>query len=187
MIRQIPIGIDDFRELREKNFEYVDKTHLITEFLDRESIKVILVPRPRRFGKSLNLSTLKWFFEKRDENLWHLFEDLHVARAGDAYRKHFQKYPVIHISFKETKAESAEGCLIKARENVQAMYKSHRQALEGKLADEDLAKYRTILSGTASQSSYESSLKYLTEWLHEVHGVRPIVLIDEYDAGIHGA
>jgi len=82
MIRPIPIGIDDFRVLREKNHEYVDKTNLITHLIDRENIKVVLLPRPRRFGKTLNMSTLKWFFEKRDENVWHFFEALHVARAG---------------------------------------------------------------------------------------------------------
>lgn len=63
MIQPILIGIDDLRVLREKNFEYIDKTHLNTEFIDRENFKVVLLPRPRRFGKSLNMSTLKWLFE----------------------------------------------------------------------------------------------------------------------------
>jgi Predicted AAA-ATPase/PD-(D/E)XK nuclease superfamily len=187
MLNEIPIGIDDFRLLREKNYQYVDKTRFVTEFIDRESIKVILIPRPRRFGKSLNLSTLKWFFQKSDENLWHLFDGLHVAHAGDKYRAHFQKYPVIHLSFKETKATSFEACLTKAKENIQTIFKSHQPELEGKLSAPDAAKFGAILNGTASQAHFELALKHLTEWLHEVHGVRPIVLIDEYDAGIHAA
>src|SRR5262245_33047526 len=97
---QIPIGIDDFRMLREADLEYVDKSHLISEIIDRRGTLVHLLPRPRRFGKSLNLSMLRYFFEKRDENLWHLFEGLHIAQAGDRYRQHFQRYPVVYFSFK---------------------------------------------------------------------------------------
>ncbi len=187
MIRPIPIGIDDFRKLRESNFEYVDKTHLITEFIDHDNIKVILLPRPRRFGKSLNLSTLKWFFEKRNENVAHLFEGLHVSRAGEKYREHFQKYPVIHISFKETKAESFAKCLEKAHQAIRKMYELHAKALEGRLAGANERDFQGILNDTASEAVYESALGNLTQWLHEVHGVQPIVLIDEYDAGIHAS
>ncbi|MBK9258694.1 MAG: AAA family ATPase [Polyangiaceae bacterium] len=185
MIRQIPIGIDDFRVLREKNFEYVDKTCFITEFIDRESIKVILVPRPRRFGKSMNLTMLKWFFEKTDENLWHLFEGLHVEKAGEKYRKHFQKYPVIHVSFKETKAESVDGFRESTRRAIRRMYEVHRGALDGKLEGADLKDFQAILNDEATETVYRWSLQNLTRYLHQVHGTRPIVLIDEYDAGIH--
>ena len=184
---RVATSVEDFRRLREKNFEYVDKTHLITEFIDRDNFNVILLPRPRRFGKSLNMSTLKWFFEKRDENVWHLFEGLHVARAGERYREHFQKYPVISISLKETKADSFDQCLARAKDNIQSMYKAHRAALEGKLDSLDAAKYQAVLEGTADKVGYVFALKHLTEWLHKAHGVRPIVLIDEYDAGIHAA
>lgn len=187
MIRPVPIGIDDFRSLRESGFEYIDKTHLITEFIDRSNIKVVLLPRPRRFGKSLNLSTLKWFFEKRDEDVWHIFEGLHVANAGEKYRKHFQKYPVVHISFKETKALDLAGMTEAAQRAIEKMYDVHREALEGKLARADLKDFQAILNGEASDVLYRWSLKNLTDYLHKVHGVRPIVLIDEYDAGIHAA
>ncbi|MBK9263262.1 MAG: AAA family ATPase [Polyangiaceae bacterium] len=184
MIRPIPIGIDDFRKLREEGFEYVDKTHFITEFIDSNNIKVILVPRPRRFGKSMNMTTLKWFLEKRDENLWHLFEGLHVARAGDKYREHFQKYPVVHISLKEAKAEDFETCFRETKRLIGDMYAQHESALEGKLDPRDEADFRAIWRGTADDALYRRSLKNLTRYLHQVHGVRPIVLIDEYDAGI---
>jgi hypothetical protein len=187
MIRLIPIGTSDFRDLREQDFEYVDKTNLITEIIDRRNIKVVLLPRPRRFGKSVNLSMLKWFFEKRDENLWHLFEDLHVARAGDQYRAHFQKYPVIHISLKETKAKDFAKSQEKARQAIRNMYEVHRSDLEGHLQGANQADFQAILNETASDAVYELSLKNLTRYLHQVHGVRPIVLIDEYDAGIHAS
>lgn len=187
MIRKIPTSIEDFRRLREEGFEYIDKTHLITELIDRDNYNVVLLPRPRRFGKSLNMTMLKWFFEKRDENVWHLFEGLHVANAGEKYRKHFQKYPVIHISFKETKALSFAECLARAKANLQALYETHRGALEGKLTAPDAAKFQAIWDGSASTATYALALRHLTQWLHQVHSVAPIVLIDEYDAGIHAS
>jgi hypothetical protein len=81
----IPIGIDDFRALREQGMEYVDKSHLVRELLDKGA-QVVLLPRPRRFGKSLNLSMLRCFFEKRDEDLSGLFEGLSIAEAGEGYQ-----------------------------------------------------------------------------------------------------
>src|SRR5882757_205855 len=97
----IPIGIDDFRKVRERGLAYVDKSHLIRELLDAPGVEVVLLPRPRRFGKTLNLSMLRYWFEKRPEDLSHLFADLSIWGAGDAYRAHFQRYPVIFLTLKE--------------------------------------------------------------------------------------
>src|SRR5689334_4535418 len=110
MALRIPIGIDDFRALREQRLEYVDKSHLIQKLIDRVGVKVVLLPRPRRFGKTVNLSMLRCFFEKRDEDLWHLFEGLSIAQAGEEYRAHFQRYPVVHLSFKTVRASQFELC-----------------------------------------------------------------------------
>ncbi len=79
---RIPIGLDDFRALREQQLEYVDKSHLIRELLDRPGVQAIVFPRPRRFGKTLNLSMLRCWFEKRDEDFSHLFQDLSRKRSG---------------------------------------------------------------------------------------------------------
>src|SRR5450432_384698 len=103
---RIPIGIDDFGTLRDADLEYVDKSDLIRQLLDRPGVQVVLLPRPRRFGKTLNLSMLRCWFEKRDEELSHLFQDLSIWQAGDAYRADFQRYPVIHFNFKGTKGAS---------------------------------------------------------------------------------
>src|SRR4051812_32381571 len=100
MSLHIPIGIDDFRLLREQGLAYVDKSSLIRELLDEPGVEVALLPRPRRFGKTLNLSMLRCWFERRDEDLSHLFQDLSIWQAGDAYRTHFQRYPVILFNFK---------------------------------------------------------------------------------------
>jgi hypothetical protein len=175
MIRPIPTGIADYRLLREQKFEYVDKSHLITELIDNISHTVVLLPRPRRFGKTINLTMVRWFFEKRDEDLWHLFADLHVARAGEKYRAHFQQYPVIFISFKGTKATNFEECQGNIRQLLKSMYAEHRNALEGKLDEREAADFHAIWNGTADEALYRRSLLNLTEYLHKIHGKRPIV------------
>ena len=186
--RTLPIGIDDFRELREGRFEYVDKSHLIQELLDKPSVKVVLLPRPRRFGKSLNLSMLRCFFEKRDEDLWRLFEGLSIARAGEAYRQHFQRYPVVALSFKGTKAEKIEICWGRIKQRIQDVYREHRWLLDTDRLDEwEVLDFRAILSGAADEALYGSSLLKLTGYLHQAHGEPVVVLIDEYDEPIHAS
>lgn len=99
----------------------------------------------------------------------------------------FPEISVIHISFKETKASNFEDCLLRAKANLRTLYGEHRQALEGKLAAPDAAQFQAIWDGSANNATYVLSLKLLTQWIHQVQGVPPIVLIDEYDAGIHAA
>jgi hypothetical protein len=182
----IPIGIGDFRTLRELDLEYIDKSHLIRELVDRAGVEVVLLPRPRRFGKSLNLSMLRWFFEKRDEDLWPLFDGLHIARAGQAYRAHFQRYPVVYVSFKATRADSFEVCRDSIRLVIRDLYHERVALLERGVLDEwERADFRAVLDGSASEAVYRRSLLCLTGILHRVHGERVIVLIDEYDAPIH--
>jgi Predicted AAA-ATPase/PD-(D/E)XK nuclease superfamily len=182
----IPIGIGDFRTLRELDLEYVDKSHLIRELVDRAGVEVVLLPRPRRFGKSLNLSMLRWFFEKRDEDLWPLFDGLHIARVGEAYRAHFQRYPVVYVSFKATRADRFEVCRDSIRLVIRDLYHERVALLERGVLDEwERADFRAVLDGSASEAVYRRSLLCLTGILHRVHGERVIVLIDEYDAPIH--
>ncbi len=186
MTLRIPIGIDDFRELREQRLEYVDKSHFLREIIDSPGVKVALLPRPRRFGKSLNLSMLRYFFEKRDEDLWHLFEGLSIARAGAEYRAHFRRYPVVFLSFRAVKAPRFEDCRSALIERVISLYDEHRHILRSDaLSEVDRRRYKQIVGGTASPALYGESLFYLTDMLHRVTGERVVVLIDEYDAPIH--
>ena len=105
----IALGISDFRMLREGGFAYVDKTALVDDVLT-EGAQVLLAPRPRRFGKTINLSMLRCFFEKTGEDRSALFAGLHAASSAVA-RPHFQRYPVIFLSFKDVKPTSWEHCL----------------------------------------------------------------------------
>lgn len=186
MTLRIRIGIDDFREMRENGLEYIDKSGLVRELIDRPGVKVSLLPRPRRFGKSLNLSMLRYFFERRDEDLWHLFEGLEIARAGEAYRAHFRRYPVVFLSFKAIKAERFEDCRTAIVERIVSLYDEQRRVLSAEAANDlDRRRFEQILDGTASPTLISESLLSLTGMLHRATGERVVVLIDEYDAPIH--
>lgn len=130
MLSNLPIGVSDFRKLREADLLYVDKSHLVCELVDRRGVEAVLLPRPRRFGKTLNLSMLSCFFGKRDEDLSHLFEGLAVWEAGEQYRKHFQRYPVIYLSFQDVKASTAEASFAAIRKNIQVLFDTHRYLLD---------------------------------------------------------
>jgi hypothetical protein len=183
---RIPIGIDDFRKLRELGLEYVDKSDLIRQLIDRKGVEAVLLPRPRRFGKSLNLSLLRYFFEKRDEDLSRLFEDLSIWQAGDAYRSHFQRYPVIHLSLKETKFESFDDCWDTLKKKIEALFHEHLYLLDSdRLSEWEIQSYRAILSSTAEKAVYLRALLDLSAYLHRHHGEKVVILLDEYDEPIH--
>ena len=186
MSLRVPIGIEDFRTLREAGLTYVDKSHLIRELLDRPGAQVVLLPRPRRFGKSLNLSMLRCFFEKRDEDFSPLFDGLSIWRAGDAYRQHFQRYPVIYLNFKDIKASTFEVVWDGIREQIRDLYNAHRVVLEsGRLDAVEAQRYQQVLDGNASAALYRRALLDLSSHLQRYHGEKVIILIDEYDAPIH--
>jgi hypothetical protein len=186
MTLRIPIGIDDFRKLRESELTYVDKTRLVCDVLDLAGSEVLLLPRPRRFGKSLNLSMLRCFFERSDEDLSHLFEGLAVWQAGEPYRAHFQRYPVIYLDFKEVKFERFDDAWWTIREKIRDLYRVHRAVLDSGALDEvETERFRGILDGSAPPLLYHRALLDLSEYLRRHHGERVVILIDEYDQPIH--
>ena len=183
---RIPIGIDDFRALREQRLEYVDKSHLIREILDRPGVQAIVFPRPRRFGKTLNLSMLRCWFEKSDEDLGHLFQDLSIWQAGDEYRAHFQRYPVLHFNFKGTKAETFEECWGAIKKTIEVLFREHAYLLTGgRLSEWEIRDYRAILDASVDPTLYRRALLDLSAYLHRHHGEKVVILIDEYDEPIH--
>jgi hypothetical protein len=185
MPRLIPIGIDDFRALREQGMEYVDKSDLIQKVLDKGA-QVLLLPRPRRFGKTLNMTMLRCFFEKRAEDFSNLFSDLSIWQAGDAYRAHFQRYPVVFITFKGINLATFDLVLEVIQKRLSGLFEEHRALLDGgALSEEEARRYREVLAGTAPVTVLADALHDLTTYLHRVHGEKVVVLIDEYDAPIH--
>ncbi|MGL4949159.1 MAG: AAA family ATPase, partial [Anaeroplasmataceae bacterium] len=121
--KNLPIGIDDFKEVIENNYYFVDKSMLIDELLSKKS-KVVLIPRPRRFGKTLNMSMLNYFFdiENRESNR-KLFDDLAIVTTDKM--KFFGQNPVIYISLKDIKVDNWELCNKKLYLLLQAQYDKH--------------------------------------------------------------
>jgi Predicted AAA-ATPase/PD-(D/E)XK nuclease superfamily len=183
---RIPVGYDDFRMLREAGLEYVDKSDMIPDLILRSGAEVVLFPRPRRFGKTLNLSMFRCWFEKTGEDLSHLFQDLSVWRAGDEVRAHFQRYPVISLSLKETKLDRFERTLEAIHKKLQRLFDEHRYlAGSERLSDQQRQEIRAVLEGTAAPVLYERALLDLSAALRAHHGERVVILIDEYDEPIH--
>ncbi len=181
---RFPIGLSDFRNLRRGSFHYVDKTALIDAVLDAGA-QVVLVPRPRRFGKTLNLSMLRYFLEKSPEDRGPLFAGLAIASSESA-RPHFQRYPVVFLTFKDVKPTSWEECLAQMGDVLADVYREHDELLtQGKLRPADARLFTAILERRATRSELVGALKHLTRLLAEHHGEQVVILLDEYDSPIH--
>ncbi|HSO00538.1 MAG TPA: AAA family ATPase [Candidatus Nanopelagicales bacterium] len=188
MAIQVPLGIDDFRMIRERGLDFVDKSGLICQLVDRAGLQVVLLPRPRRFGKTVNLSMLRWFFGRSEEDLSHLFTGLQVWEAGEPYRQHFQRYPVIDLTFKEVKYDRFDACWAAIREKIRDLYDLHREVLEsGGLSRVEEQRYTQILEGTAEGILYDRALGDLSRYVSRHHRQPVVILIDEYDTPIHEA
>lgn len=182
---RLPIGISDFREIIENGYEFVDKSLFIQDVI--EDTKVILITRPRRFGKTLQLSMLKYFFSN-DENKASnksLFKDLKISRSSKKILEHQGKYPVIFLTLKDIKATHFDNIYNSFCVKIKDLYLEHSHLLDSpKLHAEEKAIYETILKQEASLVNMEDSLKALTRYLSKHYGVNPVVLIDEYDTPI---
>lgn len=190
--RPLPIGISDFAAIIQKGSYYVDKTLLIKELLD-STAGVTLFTRPRRFGKTLNMSMLKYFFEddrdmhgqKRD---WSgLFEGLNIMEAGEQYLAHMGQYPVIYLTFKDTKRESFEESYQQFQMLIAEEYNRHNFLLESISNQQYRETYQAIASKKATQVEYQNAIRFLSQCLELYYGRKPVVLIDEYDVALENA
>ncbi len=186
MKKKLPIGISDFKGLIEDGCLYIDKSRFIKEVIDSPS-QVLLLPRPRRFGKTLNLSMLRYFFEKSDEDRSGLFNGLNI-QTDPVFHTHQGKYPVIFMTFKDVKHSSWKGCFNAFKEIIRKEYARHRRLMDSEaLYPEEKAYVRNILFSELKDEDYEWSLGRLSEYLSRTSGEKAIILVDEYDTPIHAA
>ena len=186
-LKSIPIGIEDFKEIIDKDYYFVDKTLLIKGVLDNGS-KITLFTRPRRFGKTLNMSILRRFFEKTEEDNSYLFDRLLISGAGEKYHKYMGQYPVISISLKSMKQPSFEFALTEFKRIISNEFRRHREIVESdKIFDSDKEDFLNICNRRGDYSMYNTSLNFLSNCLYEVYGQKVIVLIDEYDVPLENA
>lgn len=193
MKKKLAIGIENYKELIDKSYYYVDKTLLIQSLLD-DGNKVTLFTRPRRFGKTLTLSMLKTFFEnemdwngKQIENAYY-FNNMKIISTGEEYLHHMGKYPVISLSLKAAKQPTFQLAHAQLCEQISNEFSRHRYVLQSsQLLEHEKNKYENLMSGTADEASYVTALKFLSDCLKAYHKENVIVLLDEYDVPLENA
>ena len=182
--KALNLGYSDFRNIILSNNYYIDKSLLIEEVIKAEKA-VLLFSRPRRFGKTLNLSMLKYFFEiNQPENLT-LFAHLKIWQTENYIKEKQGKYPVIYLSFKDAKANSWEESYKYIVSEIISLYGKHAYLLDSNvLLDHEKNIYFDILNEKADVTKYGNSLKQLSEYLYRYYKQNVVILIDEYDTPI---
>ena len=191
--KKIAIGVEDFKEIIDKDGYFVDKTLMIKKLIESQA-KVTLFTRPRRFGKTLNQFMIRRFFEdertrsgERIDN-GHLFDGLKIAECGEEILSHRQQYPVIFLSLKSAKQPNFQEAYKKLCGEIAEEFRRHQYLLEGNsLADDQKNIFQKIMTEQADYGEYNDALKFLSECLWQYHGKNTIILIDEYDVPLENA
>lgn len=177
--RKLPIGIENFEQIIKDDFYYVDKTGLISELL-RNWGMVNLFTRPRRFGKSLNMSMLEHFFSVKGDKS--IFDGLKISKDKKLCEEYMGKHPVISISLKGINAASYEAAFELTVKTIKgAVQKAGFLKMSDKLGEDEKKEYRAILDENMSEATLFWSLKNLSELLEKHYETKVILLIDEYD------
>ena len=183
----IGIGESDFKALRIRQNYYIDKTMYIKDIIDNES-RVILVTRPRRFGKTLNMSMLKYYFDCRQKDNIELFKGLKILNQEEKYTSKLGAYPVIYITLKDVQDRSFENMLLNLKSTMINVYQEHRYLLESsKIYPEEKEKITDILFGRENEIILKNSIKSLSNYLYLYYERPVILLLDEYDVPIQNA
>ena len=191
--KKISIGVEDFKELIDKDGYFVDKTLMIEKLIESNAM-VTLFTRPRRFGKTLNQFMIRRFLEdertrsgERIDN-GHLFDGLKIAECGEEILSHRQQYPVIFLSLKSAKQPNFQEAYKKLCGEIAGEFRRHQYLLEGNsLADDQKNIFQKIMTEQADYGEYNDALKFLSECLWQYHGKSAFILIDEYDVPLENA
>ena len=183
-MKKIPIGVENFKEIINNNYYYVDKTKFIEEILNDGS-KIKLFTRPRRFGKTLNMSTIKHFFDiKNNEENRKLFNNEDIEKS--VYIKEQGQYPVIFISMKGIKDKTWEEAKSSLKILISKLYSEFKYLLDD-LDEFDLPRFKKYLLADIDFANLKNALEFLTRVLYEKHKKEVILLIDEYDSPLISA
>lgn len=189
--KPLPIGIDDFEKVICGGYYYVDKTNFIKELLDMKG-EVNLFTRPRRFGKTLGISTVRYFFEDTGSSVENkkrqaLFDGMQIMQHGDRYTQEMNRYPVITLALKSSKQPNwdlAYGCL---KEEIGREYLRHSEILDHLKTDEQQRRFNDIMNLRGSQQDFVTSIRFLSDCLYQYYKKKVIILIDEYDVPLENA
>ena len=182
----IGIGESDFKGLRLRNNYYIDKTMYIKDIIDNES-RVILVTRPRRFGKTLNMSMLKYYFDCTQKDNKALFKGLKIMEQEEKYTSRLGAYPVIYVTLKDAGLMNYEMMLMQLKTIMMEVYYEDRHLLEGEISEGERNIFNRILSAEATDIDLMNSLKMLSKIMSQYYDKPVILLIDEYDVPLQNA
>ena len=188
--KKIPVGIENFQDMRKFNFYYIDKTNLIEQLLDNWS-KVTLFTRPRRFGKTLNMSMLRSFFELGTDKS--LFDGLYISKNKELCEEHMGKYPVIFFSLKSVEGLRFENARYRIIEMIGREAQRYEFLAESdKLSENEKAQYKALIAldngkYTMDDDILISGIQMLSHLLYKHYGQKTVILIDEYDVPLDKA
>jgi len=183
-MKKLDIGNSDFKSIIENNNYFVDKSLFIKEIIESQS-QIVLLPRPRRFGKTLNLSMLKYYFDRNQKSEINLFENLNIWQETDEIKEKKGKYPVIYLSFKDAKQNTWEDTFKHIKIEIAKLFRIHTYLLKDDLLiDSEKKEFENIANRIADSIDFEVSIKQLSEYLFRYHQQKVIILIDEYDTPI---
>ena len=184
--KPLPIGVEDFKRLVDNGYYFIDKTLMIKELLENKET-VNLFTRPRRFGKTLNMSMLQRFFEATEKSNAYLFGDLKIA-AYPEYMAYQGQYPVISISLKSMKQASYTNAFYMYKNLIAKEYEKHKIILESnQILDSEKEVFQNIMEQRADQNVYLNSIRTLSDILAKYYKKNVIILIDEYDVPLENA
>ena len=185
MKKVISIGIQGFSDLREQDCFFVDKTNFIKEWWENRDV-VTLITRPRRFGKTLNMSMLDCFFSNKYANRADLFEGLSIWQ-DEAYRKLQGTYPVIFLSFAAVKAGNLEDAKTQIKQEIARLYEENRYLLEGNVLSDNERKIYNSTTIQMDDTMAQNALRSMSVWMERYYGKKVIILLDEYDTPMQEA
>jgi hypothetical protein len=186
---RLPIGYDNFAEIIRHKLDIVDKSLFIKDVID-DTAKVIVITRPRRFGKSLNLSMLQYYFAEYayGESTEGVFKGMKILETGEKYLEHYRKHPVILVSFKDIKANTFEEAYAGLCGLMSRLYQEYEFLLDSPaLNAHNKKEFESVINKEASKDTVLSSLRDLSGYLYKATSVKPWLLIDEYDTPIQSA
>ena len=185
--KPLPIGIENFEDMIINGYYYIDKTLFIKELIDKKG-KINLFTRPRRFGKSLTLSMIQYFFEKSEKDNAYLFDGLNIISEGEKYISEMNKYPVISITLKDIETPNYNHSFNMLRIELLRQFDRHSYLLKSdKLNGRQKKTYFDIWNAEIEDDLYPSCLKFLSECLELHYNEKVIILIDEYDVPLERA
>ena len=182
----IGIGESNFKGLRMQNNYFIDKTMYIKDIIDNQS-RVVLITRPRRFGKTLNMSMLKYFFDCDVKDAKELFKGLKIMEQDEKYTSKLGAYPCIYLTMKDLNVSTYEYMIMQLRKAMMEIYFEKRYLLEKEMPDGERETYNRMLGAKANEMEILNSVKLLSKLLYNYYNKPVMLFIDEYDVPIQTA